>query len=157
MAKLVGTAELVITPKKSVLVVDGQEFPFHILADDIEVVTTPDGTSFFRVSVLAQSVQVRADLGAEPIVPVESGPWDGVSEGDEVQAFLHMPEPPYRITVLEEIGCVTANKFLVRAGSGWLWSTEPRVEKTEGDPWKKWFKYSVKFTESKYKVVAVDD
>jgi hypothetical protein len=168
MAKFVGTAELIITPEKSVLLVDGEEFPFDIAADDIEVTTLPNGASFFRVSVYARSVQVRADLGSSPAKDSESDPaeapadppvnqpWAGMVEGDEIQAYPGMPEPPESIRAIKEIDSQFL-PYLIRGNEGWSWSRTPYEQIYDGEPWKSWFKRPGEgFTTSRFKVVRTD-
>jgi hypothetical protein len=161
MAKLVGTAELIITPEKSVLLVDGEEFPYHIAADDIEIVTLPNGASFFRVSVYAESVQVRADLGARGSFTVDTAaeantPWG--KPGDVIIINGNTPPPDSHILTLEELDVERTDTliYLVRVPGGeqdkWSWSSGPYDKGLFPVPWRE---VKNDYQNTRFKIVAV--
>jgi hypothetical protein len=160
MAKLVGTAELIITPEKSVLLVDGEEFPYHIAADDIEIVTLPNGASFFRVSVYAESVQVRADLGPRGSFTVDAGAETITPISDVIVVDKNTPTPNEHILAFQDpnVGSNDILDYLVRVPGDeisqdkWSWSSSPD---TKGLPAISWSRFRENNINTQLKVVKV--
>lgn len=71
MAELAQHIELVIRDKgPTALYIDGEEFPWHVTSDDLELTSDMDGTPLLQVGILAQRITTRFENGPYEATPL---------------------------------------------------------------------------------------
>ena len=130
------------------LFLDGEEFPYDVLADDL-VMITQGGSTFLRVSIVA-------DRGVTKFVTMPSQPpvqdhWAGVKKGDIVK-IGGTPEPQ-NIYEFRQVGEQLA-PILRRLPNGrWAWFDED--EQWGDDTWEEWVSSGVEWSKLDFEVTKV--
>lgn len=117
----------IVAGGSSSLIIDGEEFPWDIAAEDI-VVTQMQGLSLVRVSILVESTTVAANLSSMP----EQASWG--RPGDFIILREGTSDPPDTVNVFRTDDNMRLN-HLVRTGKGlntWTWSDSDQPGPVEG-------------------------
>jgi hypothetical protein len=120
----------IVAGGSSSLIIDGEEFPWHISADDISI-TQHAGLNLVSITLLVESIEVTATLSttsnesSEEMDP-KSPRW-GVP-GDYLILQEDTPIPTNKVNVLK-VGVEDLSlPYLVRTGKdldAWVWSMSP--------------------------------
>lgn len=155
MSELAKNILLRITPSGASLIIDGEEFPYHIAAEDIVIQGGSDGFSFARVSILAESITVGADLGE-----YDTGEFSGSDDPIRIEhtsagspdpnpwdvgwtfTFNEVEKPPSSVLAIEGVNEPNERKYLVRNDNNpneWGWSENTVFDPLwGGDTWNRW-------------------
>lgn len=133
MSKQARLAELVIRPNgQDVLLIDGEEFPYHILQDGLQLVSNEDGPSMVLVAIPVQDLLARYDTSEpevepEPVVEPEPAPEpekvQGLSNGDVLVLDSRHRYAPQHAWAFRHPDDVNNLPYLIRNGQGdsWVW------------------------------------
>lgn len=141
MAERAKHIELRIGPDGDSLFVNGEEFPYDILADDIEVSSAEGQAGLVRVTLLADAVSVKANLARPFTLPAQADEQDW-HLGHQFE-FDADREPPSNVQVLAGIGEEESElPYFVRCSGGWAWSDTKGLpdadSEVSADPWPAW-------------------
>lgn len=133
----------IVAGGSSSLIIDGEEFPWHISADDISI-TQQAGLNLVSITLLVENIEVMANLSPtsnEPSEEMEPEPPKWGVPGDFLVLQEDTPIPTNRVNVLKgEVEDMTI-PYLVRTGKGldaWVWSItpDPNGRENETFSWK---------------------
>ncbi len=122
MAERARTAELIVRPGgQDALLIDGKEFPFDIVADTLQLVTS-NGTSAVLVTIPVSDLVITRYEMPDPTPAPPPDEW-------EVGKLLFVreggPFPPSKVWAFEDSSCTSTLQYLIRIGEGdsWTWAT----------------------------------
>lgn len=129
MADLAKKIELLIKDKRPhSLLVDGEEFPWHILSDGVLLTSEMDGVPVAYVAILAEKIETRFVSGTIDSKPEPNAPdtpkletVDELSLGDSFILTEDSAEPSDNVLAFKEVGTGTL-PYLVRVSDGWMWT-----------------------------------
>lgn len=136
MADVAKKIELVIKDSgPHSLLVDGEEFPWHILSDGVLLTSEVDGMPVAYVAILAEKIETRFENGSVDSKPVDSSDItvQGLTDGDTITLDRDVPWAPMKAWAFKHVGFNSDFRYLIRVGEGDLWTWATRVPESRGD------------------------